>query len=180
MKKINKGFTLIELLVVIAIIGILASVILTSLGTARNKGVEGAFKTEVDSFKKGAELFYSGNNNAYTDLLKNDILIANGYPVDIPAAVATSTSGASVQNILWAIEQKAADGFIYGSVTVGGDAYALYARLPGITDPASVLAADIWCVDSTGKSGNPTTDAVDPLVDAPNSQFDGLPATVCW
>ena len=38
--KTDRGFTLIELLVVIAIIGILSSVVLASLNTARNRGAE--------------------------------------------------------------------------------------------------------------------------------------------
>lgn len=54
----QRGFTLIELLVVIAIIGILSSVVIASLATARNKGADTAVKADLASVRNQMELFY--------------------------------------------------------------------------------------------------------------------------
>lgn len=52
----QKGFTLIELLVVIAIIGILASIVLVNLGTARDRANDTAAKGELSQMRSQAEL----------------------------------------------------------------------------------------------------------------------------
>ncbi len=57
----KKGFTLIELLVVIAIIGILSSVVLASLNSARGKGANAAIKSNLANLRAGAEMFYDGD-----------------------------------------------------------------------------------------------------------------------
>ena len=58
MKNTQKGFTLIELLVVIAIIGILSSIVIASLNSARTKGKDAAIKGQIKQLQTQAEVYY--------------------------------------------------------------------------------------------------------------------------
>lgn len=62
--KKNKGFTLIELLVVIAIIGILAGIVLVSLGGARTSARDARRQSDIRQIVTAQELFYN-DNSAY-------------------------------------------------------------------------------------------------------------------
>ncbi len=57
-----KGFTLIELLVVIAIIGVLVTIVLASLNSARTKGQDAVRIADVKSLEAALELYYNDNN----------------------------------------------------------------------------------------------------------------------
>ncbi len=65
LKNKKGGFTLIELLVVVAIIGILSSVVLASLNSARVKARDAKRATEVHQLKSALELYYIDNNGTY-------------------------------------------------------------------------------------------------------------------
>jgi len=59
----NRGFTLIELLVVIAIIGVLSSVILVSLNTARARARDAEVRTELAQIRTAIQLYYTQNGS---------------------------------------------------------------------------------------------------------------------
>ncbi len=56
--KLVSGFTLIELLVVIAIIGMLSSIVLASLNSARSKGRDARRLSDMDQIHTALELYY--------------------------------------------------------------------------------------------------------------------------
>ena len=88
----KKGFTLIELLVVIAIIGILASVVLASLNTARDKGSDAAVKANLVNIRAQSELIYDDNGRSY------DSVCTDGNVVTMTAAAEDATGNTSVCN----------------------------------------------------------------------------------
>jgi prepilin-type N-terminal cleavage/methylation domain-containing protein len=135
----SRGFTLIELLVVIAIIGILSSVVLASLNTARNKATDTSIQSNLANTRAEAELFYS-SGNTYEGVC---------------ALSGTAVIGDSV---------RAADIAFDGAAPTYADATAAAADAGQCHDSASAWAAAVplkaggyYCVDSTGKSTATTT-----------------------
>lgn len=85
----SSGFTLIELLVVIAIIGLLASVVLVSLNSARSKSRDAKRLADVRQLASAIEL-YLNDNGTYppttTSLVTSYISAWPRYPTPVDGA----------------------------------------------------------------------------------------------
>jgi prepilin-type N-terminal cleavage/methylation domain-containing protein len=96
--KSTKGFTLIELLVVIAIIGILSSVVLASLNSARQKGRDARRVSDLKQLQLALELFYDANpSTGYPAALSAANLVTPGYISVIPTDPGTGDPYGYVQ-----------------------------------------------------------------------------------
>ena len=78
------GFSLIELLVVIAIIGILSSVVLASLNSARAKGRDGKRVSDLKQLQLALELYYDAASPASFPVGTSISSIAPTYIQAIP------------------------------------------------------------------------------------------------
>src|SRR3989344_4961570 len=82
-KSYKRGFTSIELLVVIAIIGILSSIVLASLNSARKKGRDARRVSDIKQLQLALELSYDAVG-AYPLALNTAALVTPGYIAAIP------------------------------------------------------------------------------------------------
>lgn len=134
-KLFSRGFTLIELLVVIAIIGILASVVLASLSSAREKSRNAAKEAEMKEVVKALDLYLLANghypNSNSWDCFgegADDLCFANVSPYtssDIHADL-TNANGLpayiNLNNISDPTDGQNIGGQMYGEYRAPGDA----------------------------------------------------------
>ncbi len=169
MKK--SGFTLIELLVVITIIGILSTIVVVNLNSARGRGQDTAIKEQMSQIRAQAALYYD-TQYGYTTGAVAAVQTANC----LTAAFAANTAFPAGSFFLDTDFVRAAQGiqknsavipvcYLGGSSSSGkAQSWAVTAklRLPG---SSATSTSGYWCVDSTGNAletnGTPVTTGVE-------------------
>jgi prepilin-type N-terminal cleavage/methylation domain-containing protein len=152
MIKKNKGFTLIELLVVIAIIGILSSVVIASMNSARRKSRDARRISDISNIKTALEMYYDSEQS-------------------YPAGLAVLDDAAAVYIPKLPQDPTLAVDYTYVPTGNGTDPYACDAGLTP-ADPCTTYLLGAILED-------PTNPALDGDADGTATGFDGTGDATC-
>lgn len=154
-KSKQNGFTLIELLVVISIVGLLSSIVLASLKSAREKAQIAKFKQEMNSLRSALELYKSDNgfypkpdrDEVNLQVLTNDFLY--NYIKNVPNVPVSLHDGEPIYShrdiylTKWSVETVNC-----GNLS-GNEGYIIYFK------PKSAIASQFPILFNDGENSHP-------------------------
>lgn len=120
----KKGFTLIELLVVIAIIGVLSTLAVVALGSARQKANDAKRLSDVKQIQTALELYYTDQNSYPTTSAA--ITLGSGSAVCLDDGGFDATCTSPYMGLVPA-DPDADRNYLYNSAT--GDSYTISVNL---------------------------------------------------
>ena len=147
------GFTLIELLVVIAIIGLLSSIVLVSMGPARQKARDAKRESDIRQISTAMELCYSdtacngGTGEQYksTTAGANTVTAIGNYLPIVYPAIKDPTDVSPLQYI-WTLNSGAP----------ANQYYCVYTKLEAIATTTYFCASNKGVLQKAYPTGNPS------------------------
>ncbi len=143
----KKGFTLIELLVVISIIGLLSSVILASLKSARIKAADATAISDMKTVQTQAAIFYSDNGGTYGVPFSGAAPLGTTVYLCDFAPAGTLFQDPKIRAAIVAAQQ--ATGYQAECVSTAS-AYMVQIALKGTLYAGPLETTAYWCTDSMG------------------------------
>ncbi len=134
----NRGFTLIELLVVIAIIGILAGIVLASLGSARNSAKDARIKASMNQVRTLGEALFSG-------------IYPSTFATPETGALCSPAGTPDANVVKLAQDIRAQNGVTNCSLANNGE-LRIYNGGQAYGATAKLIDGTFWCIDSNGIS----------------------------
>jgi prepilin-type N-terminal cleavage/methylation domain-containing protein len=151
-KGFKRGFTLIELLVVIAIIGILASIVLVSLNSARSKGRDANRVASLQEIGKAISILDADPAPTFWTTINGSTACSAG---NVTSCLAIGKTGASVSSGFASYSDPSTSGTACtAAIVTAANATCQYALgIPGAIGTAPV-STQSWEVCSILENGN--------------------------
>lgn len=129
---IQSGMTLVELLVVITIIGVLSTIILSSVSDSRTRAYDSKIRQQLASFRTAAEIYFQNQN-------PNSYGVSSSCNTGMFASINPSEGSPGVY-----IDPASMPNTTQVVCSSSGSAYAVKATL--------YKGDEYWCVDNKGAS----------------------------